>query len=141
MKKPILLILGLAVALAMVSGCGSPTVNSVENSQKTGQANIIPDKRVITDSSLNRKVRIIAVNTVTTPTGLLKVQIELKNRTGSIQRYLYTFEWFDANGMQVNNVLSASIPDQIEGGEDKFISGIAPSPNCKDFRVKFIGAN
>ena len=140
MKKPILLVLGLAVALAMVSGCGSPTVNSVENSDKTGQANIIPDKRVITDSSLNRKVKIIAVNTVMTPTGLLKVQIELKNRTGSLQRYLYSFEWFDANGMQVNNVLSANIPDQIEGGEDKFISGIAPSPNCKDFRVKFIGA-
>ena len=140
MKKPILLILGLVTGLAMVSGCGSPTVNSVENSQKEGQRDIIPDKRVITDSSLNRKVRIVAVNTVMTPTGLLKVQIELKNRTGSIQRYLYTFEWFDANGMQVNNVLSASIPDQIEGGEDKFISGIAPSPACKDFRVKFIGA-
>src|SRR5580698_2504548 len=98
MKKPILLILGLVTGLAMVSGCGSPTVNSVENSQKEGQRDIIPDKRIITDSSLNRKVRIVAVNTVMTPTGLLKVQIELKNRTGSIQRYLYTFEWFDANG-------------------------------------------
>jgi uncharacterized protein YcfL len=123
MKKSILLILGLAVVLVIISGCATR------------------DKRVITDSSLHDKVSIVAVNTAMTPTGLLKVQVELKNRTDSIQRYMYRFEWFDANGMQVKNILSASIPDQIESEEDKFISGIAPSPACKDFRVRFIGPN
>jgi uncharacterized protein YcfL len=58
-----------------------------------------------------------------------------------LQRFNYRFEWFDANGMQVNNVISAVIPDQIEGKESKMISSIAPSPSCKDFRVKFIEAN
>jgi hypothetical protein len=43
--------------------------------------------------------------------------------------------------MQVNNALSANIPEQIEGGESKFIYSIAPNPGCKDFRVKFIEAN
>ena len=71
----------------------------------------------------------------------MQVQVELQNRTRSLQRFIYHFEWFDANGMQVNNVLSAFIPDQIEGKEDKFISSIAPTPNCKDFRVKFIEAD
>ena len=32
----------------------------------------------------------------------------------------------------------AEIPDQIEGGESKFISCVAPTLACKDFRVKFI---
>jgi uncharacterized protein YcfL len=139
MKTRIRLPLGFAVGLVVLSGC--TTVNSVENANKEGQRNMVADTRAITDSSLNRKVNIVGVNTSMTPGGLLKVQVELQNRTRSLQRFLYHFEWFDSNGMQVNNVLSASIPEQIEGQEDKFISGIAPTPNCKDFRVKFIEAN
>jgi uncharacterized protein YcfL len=127
------------IGLLALAGC--TTVNTVENAQKEGQRNMVADARAITDASLNRKVSIVGVNTSLPPSGLLKVQVELQNRTRSLQRFSYRFEWFDANGMQVNNALSASIPDQIEGKEDKFIFGIAPNPNCKDFRVKFIEAN
>lgn len=139
MNARIFLTLGAAAGLAVLCGC--TTVNSVENANKSGQRNMVADERVITDGSLNRKVFVVGVNTAMTPDGLLKVQVEVQNHTYSLQRYLYHFEWFDANGMQVNNVLSASIPDQIEGQEDKFITGIAPSPECKDFRIKFIEAN
>jgi uncharacterized protein YcfL len=102
---------------------------------------MIADQRVIFDASLNRKVAIVGVNTVTTPGGLLKVQVEVENHTRSLQSFLYRFEWFDANGMQVNNALSAAIPEQIEGKESKFIFGIAPNASCRDFRVKFIEAD
>jgi uncharacterized protein YcfL len=139
MKTRIVLPLAFATGLVVLSGC--TTVNSVENADKAGQRNMVADTRAVTDASLNRKVNIVGVNTSMTPDGFLKVQVELQNRTRSLQQFLYHFEWFDANGMQVNNVLSASIPDQIEGQEDKFISCIAPTPNCKDFRVKFIEAN
>jgi uncharacterized protein YcfL len=54
-----------------------------------------------------------------TPGGLLKVQIELLNRKRSLQRFSYQFEWFDASGMQINNVASPTVPDQIEGGEEQ----------------------
>ena len=130
-----LLLAGGALALA---GCS--TVNTVENAQKEGQRNMISDQRVITDAGLNRKVGIVGVNSAMTPGGLLKVQVELENRTHSLQRFLYRFEWFDANGMQVNNILSASMPEQIEGKESKFIYSLAPTPACRDFRVKFIEA-
>ena len=102
---------------------------------------MVTDQRAVTDASLNRKVSIVGVNTALTPGGLLRVQVELQNRTRSLQRFMYRFEWFDANGMQVNNVISAQLPDQIEGKENKMISSIAPNPNCRDFRVKFIEAN
>lgn len=138
MKRRILFPLGLAAVLAVVCGC--TTVNSVENANKEGQRNMVSDARVITDTVLNRRVSVVGVNTAMTPGGLLKVQVELQNRTRSLHRFLYRFEWFDANGMQVNNVISAQIPDQIEGGETKMISSIAPTPNCKNFRVKFIAA-
>ncbi len=139
MKTQMLLSVGFAVGITVLSGC--TTVNSVENAQKEGQRQMVADQRVLTDASLDRKVSIVGVNQAMTPGGLLKVQVELLNRTRSLQRFMYHFEWFDASGMQVNNVISASIPEQIEGMEDKFISSIAPNPDCKDFRVKFIEAN
>lgn len=129
-----------ATAALAVTGCGT-TVNSVENAQKEGQRNMVADQRVVTDPSLNRHVNVIGVNTVMTPGGLLRVQVELLNRTRSIHRFSYKFEWFDANGMQVNNVISAPITDQIEGKESKMISSIAPNPGCKDFRLKLIDAD
>ena len=138
MKTRILLPLGVAAGLIVLSGC--TTVNTVENADKSGQRNMIADTRAVTDASLNRKVNIVGVNTSMTPGGLLKVQVELQNRTRSLQRFNYHFEWFDQNGMQINNVSTALIPDQIEGKESKFICGVAPTPACRDFRVKMIDA-
>jgi uncharacterized protein YcfL len=126
-----------AVILA-VAGCSHTPVNSVENAQKTGQRYMIPDQRVIMDTKLNRSVSVVGVNTAIPAGDVLKVQVELLNRTKSLERFAYTFEWFDIGGMQIKNVLSATIPDQIEGGESKFISAIAPNTNCKDFRLKLI---
>jgi uncharacterized protein YcfL len=140
MKIAKLYYLTLAGCALALTGC-STTVNSVENAQKEGQRNMITDQRVISDASLSRKVSIVGVNTSMTPGGLLKVQVEVENRTRSLQNFLYRFEWFDANGMQVNNIISASIPEQIQGQESKFIYSIAPNPSCRDFRVKFIEAD
>ncbi len=128
----------VGAGLLVLTGC--TTVNSVENADKQGQRQMVTDQRAITDAGLDRKVSIVGVNQSMTPGGLLKVQVELQNRTRSLQRFNYRFEWFDADGMQVAGVASALLPDQIEGKESKFIFGVAPNPNCKDFRVKFIEA-
>jgi uncharacterized protein YcfL len=140
MKTSNYFVLALAVGAVALCGC-TTTVNSVENTQKTGQPLVMNDTRVVTDTSLGRSVDVVAVNTITTSAGFLKVQVQLKNHTFSRQNFLYHFEWFDINGMQVNNVVSASLPDQIEGGETKFITGMAPNPDCKDFRLKFIAGD
>jgi len=126
----------LAIALA-VAGCHT-TVNSVENAQKSGQPNMIPDQRVVTDMSLSRKVSVFGVNTAMTPGNVLQVQVQLANRTKKLQRFAYRFEWFDANGMQIPTFSGTTIADEIEGGETKFISAIAPNPTCKDFRLNLI---
>jgi uncharacterized protein YcfL len=128
---------GFMAGLLAVSGCKT-SMNSVENAQKTGQRSMVADQRAVTDTGLAKKVSIVGVNSAMTPGGFLKVQVELLNTTRSPARFNYHFEWFDANGMQLNTVASAVIADQIQGGEDKFISGVAPTTACKDFRVKFI---
>jgi uncharacterized protein YcfL len=136
MKSKIFLPLAGALLLA-VSGCKT-SVNSVENAQKSGQRDMVADQRAITDGSLKKKVAIVGVNSAMTTGGFLQVQIELLNNTRSLQRFSYHFEWFDANGMQINTLAPVEIPDQIQGGEDKFISSMAPTTACRDFRVKFI---
>jgi uncharacterized protein YcfL len=113
-------------------------VNTIENAQKENQRQMISDSRVITDGSLAKKVSFVGINQTMTPGGLLKIQIELLNRKRSLQRFSYQCEWFDTNGMLINNVVSPTVPDQIEGGESKFISSVAPTSACKDFRVKFL---
>jgi uncharacterized protein YcfL len=136
MKTDIFLTLA-GVVLLTVCGC-SNSMNSVENAQKTGQRQMVPDQRAVTDKSLASRVSIVGVNSAMTSGGFLKVQIELLNTTRSLQRFSYHFEWFDANGMQLSTLTPAEIPDEIQGGEDKFISSVAPTPTCRDFRVKFI---
>ncbi|HEY2329450.1 MAG TPA: YcfL family protein [Verrucomicrobiae bacterium] len=128
-----------AIALA-VAGCHN-SMNSVENVQKEGQRSMVADQRVVTDMGLNKSVSVVGLNTGMTPGGVLRVQAELLNRTRSLHRFSYKFEWFDLNGMQLNNVMSAVIADQIEGGESKFISALDPTPACKDFRLKLLEAN
>jgi uncharacterized protein YcfL len=136
MKTGIFLTLAGALVLA-VSGCKT-SMNSVENAQKTGQRQMVADQRAITDKSLADKVSIVGVNTAMTPGGFLKVQVELLNNTRSPQRFSYHFEWFDADGMQITTLAPTEVSDEIQGGESLFISGLAPTTTCRDFRVKFI---
>jgi len=133
----LLALFSLCIA-ACLTGCKG--VNSVENSQKYGQRQMVADSRAVTDASLDKKVSIVGVNTAMTPGGVLEVQVELLNHTHSPKNFDYRFEWFDANGMQVNSIASAVIPDTIDSGEDKMIQAVAPNSNCKDFRVKFYEA-
>ena len=129
----------LCAAALAVAGCHT-SMNTVENAQKSGQKNMVSDQRIITDKKLNKTVNVVGVNTALTPGGVLKAQVELFNNTRSPKRFDYHFEWFDQSGMQVNGIMSAEIADQIEGGESKFISGVAPSTACKDFRLKLVEA-
>ena len=140
MKKQFLLplvVVGCATGLLAVSGCKT-SVNSVENAQKSGQRQMVSDSRVITDGSLANKVSIVGVNQTMTPGGFLKVQVELLNKTRSYQAFSYHFEWFDASGMQMASLATGAIGSTIEGKESKFISAVAPTPVCKDFRLKLI---
>ncbi len=123
--------------ISLLTACS--TVNTVERAEPIGQRQMVNDKRIITDAGLNRATRIVGVNEV--PGEFLKVQVELFNTTGSLKSFNYRFEWFDANGIQVNTPTSTYIPRQIEGKESIFISAIAPTPTAKDFRLKLIDSD
>jgi uncharacterized protein YcfL len=137
-RLPILLVLGAATIL--VAGCQT-TINSTEHAEPAGQRNLVAEKRLITDSSLSRKVNIWAVNEQVGPGGLLTVQVELVNNTRSLQSFSYKFEWFDQQGMEVSGPATVFVPKQIEGKERIFVRGTAPNEQAKDFRLKLIETN
>ncbi len=140
MKTPMIRSLAVGSLLAgslWLTGCKT-TVNTVERAAPSGQKQMVADKRVLTDVGLARKVYVVGVNEAPTPGGLLQVQLEVANQTNSRQRFSYSFQWFDANGMQINSTTALLLPCVLEGRETRFLSGVAPTPTCKDFRVKFI---
>ena len=100
----------LFAAIAGGAAACKTSVNTVERADPTSQRQMISDRRILTDASLNRKVWIVGLNEALTDTGLLKVQVEVFNRTRSIQRFSYRFEWFDANGMLVRSPTIGAVP-------------------------------
>lgn len=138
MKKNYFHLLFALFCMACTTGCN--TVNTVENVQKYGQRQMVADQRIITDTSLNRKVSIVGVSQAMTPGGLLKVQVEVLNPSRSLQTFSYRWEWFDEVGIMIDTAASVSITRQIEGRESLFITGLAPKETARDFRLKLIEA-
>ena len=128
--------LSFIAGLACLTGCS--TVNTVERAQPVAARQMVDDKRIITDSSLNRRVQVLGVNSNTGAGGLLKVQVEVLNTTRSLQGFNYKFEWFDENGNLINTPTSVFLSRRIEGKESMFLSATAPNSAAKDFRLKLL---
>ena len=139
MKTPKLFtIFGLGLAAGVVALTGCTTVNTVERAQPIAQKQMTDDKRVITDSDLNRNVSVVGINEATIGTGFTKVQVELLNKTSSPYSFRYHFDWFDGQGMLVQTPTSSWIDRSIQGKETIDVISIAPTENAKDFRLKLI---
>ncbi|MCU0770659.1 MAG: YcfL family protein [Verrucomicrobia bacterium] len=132
-----LLALGAAILLA-AAGCRSTAVNTVEPASPTAPREMISDKRVLTDQTLNNIVRIVGLNAAMGDEGFLKVQVEVENRTRRARSFTYQVEWFDEHGMIIDSPIRVARPRTIEAREVLLITATAPTPRAKDFRIKFL---
>lgn len=131
MKRLILPLLALALA-------GCETVNTVERAEPVMTPDYVAAKKIITDPGLEDIVSIENVIESTVSNNLLKIQVELRNKTNSYHRFVYRFQWFNQDGMQVTRAAPPWRTSQVEGRETVFISGVAPSPYAKDFRLQLM---
>jgi uncharacterized protein YcfL len=122
----------LAIAFA---GCGG-TVNTVERAQPIGQPHVVNDKRIITNSSLNDYVSIVGVNQAVDAGGLMKVQVDVTDTHSGPAAFYYKFEWYDDQEMVVDSPMSVWTEETMQSGEQISLTGIAPNPRAKDFRLK-----
>ena len=133
MKRAIL----CAVCAAALAGCS--TVNMSEPANPEGVKKMVSDRRVITDGGLDEIVYIAGINEARAPSGNIRIQAELVNRTTAYRQFNYRFEWLDENGMMISTPAPVWVSSFIEGGESKFIAATAPSARAKDFRLKLLG--
>jgi uncharacterized protein YcfL len=120
------LLLGLAVA----AGCHR-TVNTVAVGDSLGSEY----KWIQTDTGVSQICQIVSARKDRV-NGLLKVQVEVLNIRNHDERFVYRFQWLDANGMEITSVANDWVPQVINGRESLTIQGIAPDPRVTDARIK-----
>ena len=128
----------ILMALLAFAGCSSKTVNSIEPAHPVAVRQMITDKRIITDKSLNKAVWPIGINEATGPGGFLKIQLEVQNVTNSRKLFTYRIEWFDGDGMMIDLPTLTAKPWSLEGKEIASLTAVAPTPLAKDFRITFL---
>jgi uncharacterized protein YcfL len=121
-----------ALLLLAVAGCAS--VNTVEPANPQGVANKIPDKRIITDNSLNDIAYVVEVDGAKTPDGLPRVQVTLQNNKAAVRNVNYRFTWFDAQRIQLYQ--EPYHPVSIEGGATQAIQSTATTPQAVDWKLE-----
>jgi uncharacterized protein YcfL len=123
--------------LAAAISCAPPnTQNSYERDKPTYQANVVKDKRVETDVNLAARCEVLRVTQTTVQGDMMKIQVEIVNNDSGANDFDYRFEWFDGDGMQVDSPGSTWNTQHFGPQESKMLQSIAPTPQCKDFRLK-----
>jgi uncharacterized protein YcfL len=131
--------LALVAGAFSLAGCKS-TVNTVEPAQPTNLPRMVDDKRVLTDKSLGKAVRIVGLNDAIGSDGMRKLQVTVFNSTSSAARFNYKVEWFDAQGMLIGSPQAAPQYREILGGETLSLIATSPKTGVSDFRIQFYPA-
>jgi uncharacterized protein YcfL len=126
----------LAVAILGFYAVGCQSVNTVERANPQSSPSYVEDQRIITDGSLARKLEIVSVNEAVVSGDLLKIQATLQNTSRKARTFNYRFEWIREDGMEQSSPANSWRSIRFEGGEVRSISGIGPSPQIRDFRLK-----
>lgn len=127
---------GVAALLSAfaLSAC-SASVNTIEKANPEARPTLENDRRVVTDAGTRDMASLIGIRTGTTPDGsVLKIQLEVMNRTRDVGRLAWLVEWFDAQGMKIA-VPAAWIPLAIAPAKIESIVAVAPNADAKDFRI------
>lgn len=132
MKSAALLVLGAAALL--FAGCQN--VNTVQRAQPESTPSLVEDRRVVTDQTLARALKVISINEAKVSGDLLKIQATLQNTKSRDRTFKYRFEWIGADGMEVSAPGNGWRVITFQGGEVRAISAVATSPRVVDFRLK-----
>lgn len=135
--KPILAAASLMAGVVLLSGCAT-NVNTVSRSQPQASPNMVSDKRVITDTSLGKAIRIVGVNESVVSGNLKKVQVTVENAKDNARVINYKFEWTNEDGMATGGVTETWKTLPLAGRETVSISAVATSPKAVDFTLKLL---
>ena len=132
----------LLVALVLLAGCTKeapyvPSVNTISNANTSANIKRVADRRIETDQYLSQFLCLTEIRESKTNDEYKRIQVFLKNLSGTTYTVMYRFNWYDNNGVEVEN------PDNemwvrkiIVAGDDITLTSVAPSKNCQDFKLR-----
>ena len=131
-----------AISSAVILSSCQSSVNIVENKgnekEEAKPETVAQHKQVVSGKSVEKRLKIETINSEYLPTGLLKVQVTLKNTSKSPFKFSYRFNWFNKKGDKVDSPANTWIEKDVLGGDTVHLSSVAPSPKCTDFSIKLM---
>lgn len=112
-----------AVALALLAGCATPPP------PEPGSA---ASKVVVMNKLKNIE---IGAMRVARENGFLTVKVQLSNTSINNKQLFYRFAWLGNDGFPIADEESWK-SEVVYGGQQKFLSAIAPTPKATDFRIE-----
>lgn len=126
------------IVVAMLWSVACESVNTAERAEPIAVSDPVALKKVEPDFSLRQQVQIVSANQGVA-NDLLRVQVVVRNNWALRKGFNYRFEWYDANGMQVETSRTAAWKTaRLQPKESITLTGIAPSPSVVDFRLKLV---
>ena len=133
---------GMLMVVLLAAGCAEeppyvPSVNTISNAESSAKIKLVADRRVETDAFLSRQLGLTEIRESTTNDGYKRVQIFMKNMSGTTYAVLYRFNWYDNNGVEVENTDDEMWKRKtIAAGDDVTLTTVAPKQTCGDFKLR-----
>ena len=133
-----------AALMITVSLNGCSTTAGVEAGGKTvwndEGARELSKKVVFNSSSLAGDLQVVDLQSALAG-NMMRAQATLKSRDKDTLSFQYRFDWYDANGIEINSGTGSWKPLIITGKETKTVQGVAPDPRAREFKLKLRGAD
>ena len=140
-KRPIIHCIFSIVAMAgLFSGCsGNPVISAEKkNPEDTGAEPELT--RFVVTGGLAKDIEVTGIKQAEVSGDLLKVQFNVRNVGSKPHRILYKVEWFDANGLMINDSAQVQQSHLVRKGEPVALQSVATTPLAKNFRIKIQAA-
>jgi len=135
--------------VVLAGGCAAPAIPSRSAPSTPPARPLLPtppppqspaaaDQRFIIAPELERVIRVVSVSLTNPPGAYLKIQVNLQNMTGTLQKFSYRLEWFDKDGARLPVDEGEFSPWTLAPHEESSIAATAPAPAAADFGIAFV---
>lgn len=130
------------VAVVIIAALGLAGCSTTAGVEATGKAawddqgaRILEKNVVFNSSGLKSDIQIVDVKSAIAG-DIMRAQASLRSKDKDTLRFQYRFEWYDANGIEINSGSGSWKPLILNGRESKTVQGVAPDPRAKEFKLK-----
>ncbi len=142
MKQSRNLIVNAISAAVLVASLGLAGCSTTAGVETTGRmswdeqgARTLEKNVIFNNSSLKGDIQIVDVKSAMAG-DMMRAQATLRSKDRDTVPFQYRFDWYDANGLEINSGAGSWKPLILYGRESKTIQSVAPDPRGKEFKLK-----